>query len=99
MNSLFSKCSFAVTRGKFRSARVQKPDVRCTDWFFLSRYSRDPVVTTAPTVSQPAGAQMGVHVVPEAGFLFLLTPLVFPIAPASTQGHTPMADLGMLGLH
>lgn len=75
---------------------MQKPDVRCTDQLFLSRFSGDPVVTTAPTVSQPARAQMGMHVVLEAGFLFLLTPLVFPIA--SMQGHKPMADLGMLGL-
>lgn len=78
---------------------MQKPDVRCTDRLFRSRFSGDPVVTTAPTVSQPAGAQMGMHGVLEAGFLFLLTSLVFPIAPASMQGHKPVADLGMLGLH
>lgn len=85
-------------QGKFRSACVQKPDVTCTDWFFPSRFSGGPVVTTVPTISQPAGAQMGLYVILKAGFLFSPTLLMFPIASASMQGHKPMADLSMLGL-
>lgn len=93
------KVLLCCDKGTVGSARVQKPDVGCTDRFFPSRFSGDPVVANAPTMSQPAGAQMGTYAVLKAGFLFSLAPLMFPIAPASLQGHKPMADLSLLSLH